>query len=65
MENPEKLATQDTQDEENINKSTTQHVIDVLSASITYTIHNISPSSQMRSAPLQINSNAIHKQINY
>ena len=28
MENPEKLATQDTQDEENINKSTTQHVLD-------------------------------------
>jgi hypothetical protein len=28
MENPEKLATQDTQDEENINNSTTQHVLD-------------------------------------
>ena len=28
MENPEKLATQGTQDEEKQNKNTTQHVLD-------------------------------------
>ena len=28
MENPEKLATQDTQDEEKQNKNTTQYVLD-------------------------------------
>ena len=29
MDNPEKLATQGTQDEENRNKNTTQYVLDI------------------------------------
>ena len=30
MDNPEKLATQDTQDEEKQNKNTTQYVLDTI-----------------------------------
>ena len=43
MYNPEKLATQGTQDEENQNKNTTQYVLDTTVRKQTQIMQNMSP----------------------